>query len=546
LDKYALSGVISEQVEKGKQTRYKGKYLKSEELKKKTLPSSEDVPEKQGKPEKEGAPRNENVAELEGSEKKEGAAVSTESAAGEPTNAEGAMALAMADGAEATEKKGRRKQTKQSMIKRAIEVMKSAFSNHVDDEPEFLEKKEIRRGWKDDEDNTSRRAALFDMGKTEEELMEEDDDDDKMITPMLVLDAEKTAGSLFHEEIEQLQMENEAGQLYLEVYSDIGPQEQSIESSVIYTPVKAPVPSHDRISAEIFQGTDEAQEIPMSIYDKVLASGKSEIEKYSERMAPTEERSVQLFRHMQEPIYYKHFLAHSYRKSFEKNPYDSQHFLDDKLNPNLGIFYDSMVNPNALKNDLGEVEEVIKVYRSRLGAVNPNSKKVMNTTPHADVSTNPNFIQQHFAPIDHNLHKLRPQEVEELQKPKLHFFGHGARKTSKAVAVVSVPGTGQVKVNNRELIEYFSEPTSCAHVVRPIYAAEKLCEVDIHLYITGGGITGQGLAAQSAVAKALARAYPELYESLHDGYFFYSDNRQVEPKATGRYKARKAYAYVRR
>lgn len=68
----------------------------------------------------------------------------------------------------------------------------------------------------------------------------------------------------------------------------------------------------------------------------------------------------------------------------------------------------------------------------------------------------------------------------------MHYFGNGHRKTCKAVAVVTVPGTGKIRVNNRELIEYFIEETGCFHVIKPIQAAEKMCEVDVNLYVTGG------------------------------------------------------------
>lgn len=559
--------VLDQILKKGKQARFQGKYVDPVELIKKKKAEWEQLSGESIDHKMPGILLTKEEMEKDREAAKAAAATGATSVAGGKgpgsgsggnpaieagtevaTAQQGAQALAASEEAEANSKKPKKKvkpETKTAMMKRMIEYYKKdANEDQVEEEPDFLEKKEIRDVWRPSQEVSDRKHLLMDLGKSPEEEQEEDNEEGEV--PVLLFDPEKTGGSLFEEEMNILRAENEMGNKFLHGYSEVETMRRAVEGSISADPHKGDVPRYDILIGEVLQSSDQAEELPMSIYDRVRDLGKSVVDKFAERLGQNEERSVQLFRHMQEPIYYKHFLAHNFRKAFEGNPYDNQHFLDDKLNPNLGIFYDPLINPNALKNDLGEAEEVLKVYRSRLAAVNPKNKDSIKPSPNSDVSTNPNFVAQKHIAIDRNLYKLRPQEVEEVQKPKLHYFGHGARKTSRAVAVVSVPGTGKIKVNNRELIEYFNEPTSCAHVVRPINAAEKLCQVDVNVYVTGGGVTGQGHAAQTAVAKALARAYPELYEVLHDGYFFYSDNRQVEPKATGRYKARKAYTYVRR
>lgn len=253
-----------------------------------------------------------------------------------------------------------------------------------------------------------------------------------------------------------------------------------------------------------------------------------------------------MFKQIQDPIYYKHYVAETYRIDFEKNPYDNIHFLDDRDNPNLGIFYDSRFNSRRMKEAEIEDDNNLKAFKTKLSIAGNGGQKGTLPNRNRKVSTYPNFISTSRTETVRNLHLLRPKELEEHLKPKLNYFGKGTRKTSHALAVLTIPGTGKILVNNRELTEYFIEETGCAHIVNPLRAANKLCEVDVHLYVTGGGITGQSQAGNLAVSKAIIKAYPDLYQMMHERYFLYSDNRQVEPKKTGRYKARKSWTYVRR
>ena len=142
--------------------------------------------------------------------------------------------------------------------------------------------------------------------------------------------------------------------------------------------------------------------------------------------------------------------------------------------------------------------------------------------------------------------KLKPEIEVEKTRARINFFGRGTRKSSRAFVVITTPGSGKVLINNREFIEYFSQDHSRYEVLKPLISADKTCEVDLKVFVYGGGVQGQATAASVAVAKALVKAFPELHRAFYEEYMFWIDPRQVERKKTGKYKARKGYTYVRR
>ena len=49
-------------------------------------------------------------------------------------------------------------------------------------------------------------------------------------------------------------------------------------------------------------------------------------------------------------------------------------------------------------------------------------------------------------------------------------------------------GTGIIKVNNREFIEYFSMEHERYMVLEPVITLDKTCKIDIRLFVHGGGV----------------------------------------------------------
>ena len=121
----------------------------------------------------------------------------------------------------------------------------------------------------------------------------------------------------------------------------------------------------------------------------------------------------------------------------------------------------------------------------------------------------------------------------------------GRRKTAVARLYMK-PGTGEIKVNNRDYKEYFCVPTLQYKVEQPLRIADVLGQYDIKANLDGGGVTGQAEALRMAIAKALVEINPELRSAMKSQGFLRRDPRMVERKKPGQPKARKRFQFSKR
>jgi len=98
---------------------------------------------------------------------------------------------------------------------------------------------------------------------------------------------------------------------------------------------------------------------------------------------------------------------------------------------------------------------------------------------------------------------LNGDNMAEKEKKKLtYYLGTGRRKT--AVARVRIfEGKGQIKVNDRELDDYFTEEKDRASVMSPLVVTEQTNRLDVVVRVNGGGITGQADAIKQGMARAI-------------------------------------------
>lgn len=121
----------------------------------------------------------------------------------------------------------------------------------------------------------------------------------------------------------------------------------------------------------------------------------------------------------------------------------------------------------------------------------------------------------------------------------------GRRK--EAVARVRLlPGTGEFRINDRPLEEYF--PTRVHRMVAqsPLRSIGRDKEFDVVASITGGGVNGQAGALRLGIARALLELDPELRAQLKAEGFLRRDAREKERRKYGLKKARKAPQYSKR
>ena len=125
------------------------------------------------------------------------------------------------------------------------------------------------------------------------------------------------------------------------------------------------------------------------------------------------------------------------------------------------------------------------------------------------------------------------------------YYGTGRRKNAIARARLT-PGKGQVVVNGKDLLEYFRRETLKMDIEQPLEVTEQLGKFDIHVSVTGGGLSGQAGAVRLGIARALI-SYSEDYRSiLRKNGFLTRDPREKERRKYGLAKARKRYQFSKR
>lgn len=125
------------------------------------------------------------------------------------------------------------------------------------------------------------------------------------------------------------------------------------------------------------------------------------------------------------------------------------------------------------------------------------------------------------------------------------IWGTGRRKSSVARVRVK-PGTGQLKVNDRDVNDYFSQEQDRNAVVAPLKATDTTKGLDVFINVKGGGTTGQAGAAMLGVARALKNYDPNLMKALRDGGYLTRDSRMVERKKPGKPGARRSFQFSKR
>ena len=126
-----------------------------------------------------------------------------------------------------------------------------------------------------------------------------------------------------------------------------------------------------------------------------------------------------------------------------------------------------------------------------------------------------------------------------------HFYGTGRRKT--AVARVRIKtGTGEFKVNNRDLDVYFCEARDLKNIRNVLEKTGTLGAVDIFVNANGGGYMGQAGAIILGLGRALLKYDSSLEPILRDNGFLTRDAREVERKKYGQPGARRRFQFSKR
>jgi small subunit ribosomal protein S9 len=121
----------------------------------------------------------------------------------------------------------------------------------------------------------------------------------------------------------------------------------------------------------------------------------------------------------------------------------------------------------------------------------------------------------------------------------------GRRKTSVARVIVK-SGSGEVKVNDKKLEQYFSIDTLKNEVLLPFTVTETTGKYDVEANVNGGGPSGQAGAVKLGISRALVEMNNEFRSKLREHDLLTRDSRMVERKKYGQKKARKRFQFSKR
>jgi small subunit ribosomal protein S9 len=123
--------------------------------------------------------------------------------------------------------------------------------------------------------------------------------------------------------------------------------------------------------------------------------------------------------------------------------------------------------------------------------------------------------------------------------------GTGRRKSSVA-RVFLKKGTGQIKINGKDLAEYFGRQTSIMIAKQPLFLTQHAESFDIQINVQGGGESGQAGAARHGITRALIDYDATLKPVLSAAGFVTRDAREVERKKVGLHGARRRKQFSKR
>jgi len=139
----------------------------------------------------------------------------------------------------------------------------------------------------------------------------------------------------------------------------------------------------------------------------------------------------------------------------------------------------------------------------------------------------------------------KAEKVESKVDALGRAYASGRRKNATARVWIK-KGTGKIKVNNREVLNYFGREILVNVVKAPFSAAKSVDKFDVIATISGGGLSGQAGALSHGISKALVAFDHDTHKALRDGGFLTRDPRVVERKKYGFKKARKGQTYRKR
>lgn len=136
-------------------------------------------------------------------------------------------------------------------------------------------------------------------------------------------------------------------------------------------------------------------------------------------------------------------------------------------------------------------------------------------------------------------------KLNSKEKKSDWWWGTGRRKAATARVRIK-SGTGHIKVNKRDLDEYFTEERDQKNIRAVLQNTRTQKSLDVHVNVQGGGFTGQSGAIILGIGRALRKYDTGLESILKSHGYLTRDARKVERKKPGMAGARKSFQFSKR
>jgi small subunit ribosomal protein S9 len=126
-----------------------------------------------------------------------------------------------------------------------------------------------------------------------------------------------------------------------------------------------------------------------------------------------------------------------------------------------------------------------------------------------------------------------------------YTWGVGRRKSAVARVRIAI-GNGTIRINGRELNDYFTAERDRKSIFGPLEVTNTGGKMDVLVNATGGGPSGQTGAIVMGLGRALAKFDSALEVALRGAGFLTRDSRMKERKKYGQRGARRRFQFSKR
>ena len=140
---------------------------------------------------------------------------------------------------------------------------------------------------------------------------------------------------------------------------------------------------------------------------------------------------------------------------------------------------------------------------------------------------------------------ITPSVTRVTADPSRYHYGVGRRKASTARAKYYATGEPlTILINKKPIATYMYD--FYAQVIHVAIQKIGISSGALHIFVKGGGVSGQAEAIRLAIAKSIVTFNPETKPAIRNLGYITTDTRKVLPKRPGLRKARKREQWSKR